>query len=102
MTEARNLRLIASLRCSEYQTGAKCFIDDALPSGRRRLVVHYDNGGYAGRREFTAGIPDDWSEQDVMDLLLSPMKHPGSPYPSWEVPARAFGRPKLFRWWEPQ
>jgi hypothetical protein len=51
MTEARNLRLIASLRCTEYQTGAKCFIDDALPSGRRRLVVHYDNGGYAGRPE---------------------------------------------------
>jgi hypothetical protein len=97
MTEARNLRLIASLRFSEYQTGAKCFIDDALPSGRRRRVVHYYNGGYAGRREFTASIPDDWSERDVMDLLLSPMKDPSAPYPSWEVTARAFGSPKLFR-----
>jgi hypothetical protein len=47
-------------------------------------------------------IPDDWSEQDVMDLLLSPMKDPSAPYPSWEVPARAFGSPKLFRWWEPR
>ena len=48
MAEARNLKLIASLRCSEYQTGATCFIDSAVPSGRRRLVVHCDNGGYAG------------------------------------------------------
>jgi hypothetical protein len=23
-----------------------------------------------------------------MNLLLSPMKHPNAPYPSWEVPAR--------------
>jgi hypothetical protein len=29
-----------------------------------------------------------------MDLLLSPMKYPSAPYPSWEVPARAFGSPK--------
>jgi hypothetical protein len=102
MAEARNLKLIASPRCSEYQTGATCFIDSALPSGRRRLVVHCDNGGYAGRREFTASIPDDSSEQDVMNLLLSPMKDPSAPYPSWEVPARAFGSHELFRWWEPQ
>jgi hypothetical protein len=80
MTEARNLRLIASLRCSEYRTGATCFINSALPSGRRRLVVHCDNGGYAERREFTASIPDDSSEQDVMNLLLSPMKDPSAPY----------------------
>jgi len=102
MTEARNLRLIASLHCCEYQTDAECFIEDALPWGRRRLVVRYDNGGCAGRREFVAGIPDDWSEQDVMDLLLSPMKDPSAPYPSWEVPVRAFGSPKLLRWWEPR
>jgi len=44
MTEARNFRLIASLHCSEYQTDAKCFIEDALPSGQR-LVVRHDNGG---------------------------------------------------------
>jgi hypothetical protein len=98
LTVARNLRLIASLHCSEYQTGAKCFIDDALPSGPRRL---YDNGGYAGRRELAACIADDWSEQDVMHLLLSPMKDPSAPYPSWEVPARALGSHKLFRWWSP-
>jgi hypothetical protein len=55
--------------------------------------VHYDNGDYARRREFTAGIPDGWSEQDLMDLLSSPMKHPSS---SYQVPARAFGSPKLF------
>ena len=65
MAEARNLKLIASLRCSEYQTGATCFIDSAVPSGRRRLVVHCDNGGYAGRREFTASIPDGWSERTL-------------------------------------
>jgi hypothetical protein len=32
------------------------------------LIVHYEKGA----PEFVAGIPDDWSEENVIDLLLSP------------------------------
>ena len=53
--------------------------------------------------EFVAGIPDDWSEENVIDLLLRPTPHffeePGGTYPAWEVAARAYGSPTLFRWW---
>jgi hypothetical protein len=101
MTDAQsNLRLIASLYCKQYKTEAKFYIDDAHPSGRRHLVVHYETGGYAGAREFAAAIPDGWGEKDVMDLLLWPMKSPRAPYPAWEVPARGHGSPELFRWWK--
>jgi hypothetical protein len=105
MADAGNLRLIASVHCTQYKTDAKCFIDDAHPSGQRHLVVHYEKGGYEGRPEFAAGIPNDWSDQDVIDLLLWPMKDPRALYPAWEVPARVYGSSTLFRWWageEPQ
>jgi hypothetical protein len=46
-----------------------------------------------------AGIPDDWSEENVIDLLLRPMKSQDAPYPAWEVSARAYGSEMLFRWW---
>jgi hypothetical protein len=34
------------------------------------LVVHYERGGHNGAPEFIAGIPDDWSEENVIDLIL--------------------------------
>jgi hypothetical protein len=98
MTE--NLRLIASMFCKQYGAEARAFIDDAHPSGHRHLVMHYgQTGGYKGAPEFAAAIPDDWSEKDVMDLLLWPMKDEKAPYPAWEVPARAYGSATLFRFW---
>src|SRR3974377_867356 len=95
----RSLKLIAALYVRQYKTDAKFFIEDPHPSGKRHLVAQYEK---AGLGEFSAGIPDDWSEVDVIALLLWPMKNPRAPYPAWEVPARAFGRPELFRWWETQ
>ena len=99
MPDARKLRPIATAYCKEYKTDAKFFIQDEHPSGRRHLVVQYEKGGYGGRPEFAAGIPDDWSEQEVLDLLLWPM-NPSAPYPGWEVPARVEGSPVLFRFWK--
>jgi hypothetical protein len=61
--------------------------------------VRYVKGGYQGQPEFAAAIPDDWSEPEVMDLVLWPMKSQDAPYPAWEVPARAHGSDELFRWW---
>jgi|SRR5215813_2073082 len=94
------LREMASLHCTQYKTNVTMYIDDAHPSGQRHLVAKYENGGYEGRPEFAAAIPDDWTEQEVLDLLLWPMKGPNAPYPAWEVPARAFGSYELFRWWK--
>jgi hypothetical protein len=98
MRDAITLRPIGSAHCSQYDTEAKFYIDEAV-SGRRDLVVHYEKGGYRGDSEFVAGIPDDWTEENVTDLLLWPMKSQDAPYPAWEVPARAYGSPMLFRWW---
>jgi hypothetical protein len=97
MRDASTLRPLGSAHCTQYDTEARFYIDAG--ERQRHLVVHYENGGYRGAPEFAAGIPDSWTEQDVMDLLLWPMKSPDSPYPAWEVPARAYGSPTLFRWW---
>ena len=48
--------------------------------------------------EFLAGIPDKWTEEAVQDFVFWPMKK-NSPYPAWEVPARAYGSPTIYAWW---
>ena len=99
MRDASTLKPIGSAHCPQYKTEAKFYIDAAHKPGHRHLVVHYEKGGHDGAPEFVAGIPDDWSEENVIDLLLWPMKDPDAPYPPWEVPARAYGSEMLFRWW---
>ena len=47
-----------------------------------------------------SGIPDGWAVENVQDLIFWPMKNPNSPYPAWEVPARAYGSPTLYAWWK--
>jgi hypothetical protein len=63
------------------------------------LVVHYDKGGHNGAPEFVAGIPDGWSEENVIDLILRPLEDANTQYPAWEVPARVYNCGSLFRWW---
>ena len=36
-----------------------------------------------GDPEFLAGIPNEWIDQAVLDLILWPMKDPSAPYPAW-------------------
>jgi hypothetical protein len=95
MTETRKLRQVGSAYCREYKTDAKFFVQDEHPSGLRQLIVQYEKG----RSEFAAAIPADWTEEDVQSLILWPMKDPNSKYPAWEIPAQAYGSPKLFRFW---
>jgi hypothetical protein len=101
MPDVSSLKFIYSSFCTQYQSEAKFYIDEAHASGLRHLVVVYEKGGYAGHPNFAAGIPDKWSEQDVLDLILWPMKdHPKALYPAWEVPARGYGSPMLYTWWK--
>ena len=109
--EERNLELIGSVFCEQYQTEAKFYIERSIPlkpgfgTGARHLVVQYGDG-YTGReglavasngqREFASMIPNDWSNEKLLEFLLAPAKNPNVPYPTWEVPARVHGRPVLF------
>jgi hypothetical protein len=96
MVDVSKLKFICSSFCSQYQSDAKFYIDEAHASGLRHLVVVYENG----RPDFLAAIPDEWTEQAVQDLIFWPMKDPSAPYPAWEMPARAFGSSMLYEWWK--
>ena len=74
MRDVSTLKPIGSAQCPQYNTEAKFYIDAAHKSGKRHLVVHYEKGGHNGAPEFVAGIPDDWSEENVIDLILRPLE----------------------------
>ena len=108
MSDARDLKLIGTMFCKQYQCEAKFYIDEAHPSGQRHLIVHYGEGSSGrddleivdGHPQFAAAIPDDWTEKDVTDLLLWPRPTlQGRSWPAWEIPARDYGSETLFRWW---
>jgi hypothetical protein len=84
--------------CEQYGTDATFYLADELP-GQRSLQVEYDKGGF---REddfyFGAMIPNDWTDEDIETIIYLRMGL-AAPYAPWEVPARAFGRHDLFRFW---
>jgi hypothetical protein len=82
--------------------GGFCIMSSASTqaAGSRQLVVIYEKGGYGGGKEFAAGIPKAWTDQDVENLIFWPMKDPWAPYPAWEVPTRVHGKPVLFKFWK--
>jgi hypothetical protein len=70
---ARNQQLMSNPKClgrrycSQYQTKATVYLELAKdPGSLRHLEVHYGNG----RKPFRAGIPDDWSEADVVRHVM--------------------------------
>ncbi len=95
MSEARKLSHISTLYCTQYKAEAELFIQDKHPSGLRHLIVQYDDG----RPEFSAAIRKDWTERDISDFLLWPLKNPETKYPVWEIPERSYHSQQLFRWW---
>ena len=99
MRDVSKMRLLCSCFCNQYHSAADFYIDGDDPD-ERQLVVVYDHGGYRGAKEFVTGIRESWSDQDVMDLIMRPMKDPNAPHPAWEVPARAYGSYTLFAWWK--
>ena len=76
-----------------YKTEAKFYIDETHSSGIRHLVVIYASGGYGGNPEFITGIPNSWTDDDVINLILKDRAE--TRYPVWEMPARAFGSTML-------
>jgi hypothetical protein len=81
--------------CPQYNTNVDFFIETSPETGRT-LVARYEAGGandlpiVEGKREFRAGIPDAWSEDQLLSFLAS------NRWPSWELPARVGGSPDLF------
>jgi hypothetical protein len=89
MCNISELRFLCSSFCKQYQSEAKFYVDEALSSGVRHLIVVYEKGGHDGAKEFAVGIPWDWTDRDVIDFILWDL--PNTQYPVWEVSVRAYG-----------
>ena len=88
--DGRKLRQLGETFCSQYQTQAHFFVEDARkPYGIRHLVVQYANG----RRECRVGLPQ-WTDEELLQLLLSAAWE-GLSHPVWEHTNRYFANPML-------
>jgi hypothetical protein len=84
--------------CPEYQTTATIRINDAHSSGTDPLEVDYKSPDHS---HFTIEIPDDWTDQDLLELIFLPPRDPGRQnWPAWEIPAYDLVSSKLFRFWK--
>jgi hypothetical protein len=84
--------------CPEYETTATIRINDAHSSGTDHLEVDYRSPDHG---HFTIGIPDDWTDQDLLELIFLPPHDPGRQnWPAWEIPAYDFVSSTLFRFWK--
>jgi hypothetical protein len=76
MAPNRRLKRI-DLYCPEYKTNASLRIN-----------------------KVAAAIPDDWTDQDLLDLISLPPRHgTGRDWPAWEIPAADYAQFSLFRFW---
>ena len=60
--------------CPEYKTTATIRVNDAHSSGTDHLEVDYRSPDHS---HFTITIPDDWTDQDLLDLIFLPPRDPG-------------------------
>ena len=64
-------------------------------------MTDYEKGGYKGQKQVAAAIPDDWTDQDLLDLIFQPpRKGTGRDWPPWEIPAADHAAFTLFRFWK--
>ena len=70
--------------CPEYETTATIRINDAHSSGTDHLEVDYRSPDHS---HFTIAIPDDWTDQDLLELILLPPRDSGKRNWHWEIPA---------------
>ena len=93
----RRLKRI-EVSCPEYNTTATIRINDAHASGTHHLEVDYRSPDHS---HFTIAIPDDWTDQDLLELIFLPPRDPGPRnWPAWEIPAYQFVAFRLFRFWK--
>ena len=93
----RRLKRI-EVHCPEYETTATIRINDAHSSGTDHLEVDYRSPDHG---HFTIAIPDDWTDQDLLELIFLPPRDPGKRnWPAWEIPAYDFVSSRLFRFWK--
>ena len=59
--------------CPEYETTATIRINDAHSSGTDHLEVDYRSPDHS---HFTIAIPDDWTDQDLLELIFLPPRDP--------------------------
>src|SRR6516164_996869 len=69
----RRLKRI-EVHCPEYETTATIRINDAHSSGTDHLEVDYRSPDHG---HFTIAIPDDWTDQDLLELIFLPPRDPG-------------------------
>jgi len=73
-------------------------VNDAHSSGTDHLEVDYRSPDHS---HFTITIPNDWTDQDLLDLIFLPPRDPGPRnWPAWEIPAYDFVTFRLFRFWK--
>ena len=60
--------------CPEYETTATIRINDAHSSGTDHLEVDYRSPEHS---HFTIAIPDDWTDQDLLELIFLPPRDAG-------------------------
>jgi len=93
----RRLKRI-ELYCPEYKTTAAIRINDAHSSGTDHLEVDYRSPDHS---HFKIAIPDDWTDQDLLELIFLPPRDEGPRnWPAWEIPAYQFVSSRLFRFWK--
>jgi hypothetical protein len=63
----RKLLSLGTQWCPQYMTNVTLYIEQKATG--RNLVAQYEEGSYKDLREFAAGIPSDWTEQDVRRLI---------------------------------
>jgi len=93
----RRLKRI-EVNCPEYKTTATIRINDAHSSGTDHLEVDYRSPDHS---HFTIAIPDDWTDEDLLELIFLTPRDPGPHnWPAWEIPAYDFMSFRLFRFWK--
>jgi len=90
------LRPLGNTFCPQYQTQAHFFIEAAEPNDVRHLVVQYANG----RRECRVGLPREWTDDRLLNLVLLNPLWEGLSYPVWEHSDRYFANSMLT--WPPE
>jgi hypothetical protein len=97
---SRNLKRL-DLYCAEYKTVAAIKIVEDHPNGQPHLTADYEDGGYNGEKHFAAAIPEDWTDEDLLELIfLSWPRRAGRYWPTWELCTRDYASETLFRYWK--